>query len=119
MTKQAKKAQKRNAKQGRSRESRSTDALTIGWMLMVMTALVCELGFLAARGFAGAESGGSMAVLMLLLLLASTIIGLGVLLLTPVVIKIRRDPPPRAIIVFSVVVGMAPWALIVFQMANS
>jgi hypothetical protein len=42
-----------------------------------------------------------------------------VLLLTPVVIKIRCDPPPRAIIVFSVVVGSAPWALIVFQMANS
>ena len=119
MPKQAKKTQKRNAKHARSRESRSTDALTIGWMLMVMTALVCELGFLAARAFADAESGGSLAVLMLLLLLASTIIGLCVLLLTPVVIKIRRDPPPRSIIIFSVLVGIAPWALIVFQMANS
>ena len=119
MPKQAKKLPKRNAKPPRSRETRSTDALTIGWMLMVLTALVCELGFLAARGFAGPESEGSLAVLMVLLLFASTVIGLGVLLLTPVVLKVRRDPPPRAIVVFSVVVGAAPWALIVFQIANS
>ncbi|HUY89792.1 MAG TPA: hypothetical protein VMV10_13745 [Pirellulales bacterium] len=119
MPKQAKKPRKRNAKQPRSRETRSTDALTIGWMLMVFTALVCEIAFMATRGFAGADSEGSLAVLTVVLLLASVVIGLGVLLLTPVVIKIRRDPPPRAIIIFSVVVGIAPWALIVFQMANS
>jgi hypothetical protein len=119
MPKQAKKPSKRNAKSPRSRETRSTDALTIGWMLMVMTTLACEVGFLATRGIAGPESEGSWAVLMAMLLFASTVIGLGALVLTPVVVKVRRDPPPRGVIIFSVVVGIAPWALIMFQMANS
>ena len=118
MPKQAKKPHKRNSKQPPSRETRSTEALTIGWMLMVVTALLCELGFMATRGFAAANSAGSLTVLTVLLLLASVIIGLGVLLLTPVVIKVRRDPPPRAIVIFSLLVGAAPWVLIVFQMAN-
>lgn len=124
MPKQAKKPQKRNSQQLRprktlSRETRSTEALTIGWMLMVVTALVCELGCLASRGFVGANSEHPLAILNVILLLASVIIGVGILLLTPVVIKARRDPPPRAIVVFSLLVGAAPWALIVFQIANS
>jgi len=119
MPKQAKKPLKRNAKPPRSRETRSIDALTIGWMLMVFTTLVCEIGFVATRAFAGADAEGMLAVLMGMLSFASVVIGLGVLLLTPVVIKARRDPPPRGVILFSVAVGVAPWALIVFQMANS
>jgi predicted phage tail protein len=119
MPKHANKHRRRGEKQARAAETRSADVLTVGWMLMVFTALVCECGFLATRWLAGAETGGTWAVLMVLLLFASTVIGVCVLLLTPVVIKARRTPPPSAVVVFSVLVGAAPWVIIVFQMMNS
>ncbi|HEV7223880.1 MAG TPA: hypothetical protein VGN42_14325 [Pirellulales bacterium] len=119
MPKHASKHRRRGEKQPRAAETRSADALTVGWMLVVSTTLACEVGFLATRWFAGGEAGGTWAVLMALLLFASTVIGLVALLLTPVVIKARRQPPPNPIVVFSVLVGAAPWIIIVMQMMNS
>jgi predicted phage tail protein len=119
MPKHASKHRRHGEKQPRSAETRSADVLTVGWMLIVFTTLVCEIGFLTTRWLAGAEAGGNWAVLMALLLFASTVIGLVALLLTPVVIKARRTPPPNAVVVFSVLVGAAPWVIIVVQMMDS
>lgn len=119
MTKQTKKRQKHSGSRTVSAESRSIEALTVGWMLTVFTALACELGFVVTRWLAGGDEESSWAVLMALLLFASTVIGLFVLLLTPVVVKSRREPPPRGIVIFSVVVGAAPLAIFIWQMMSS
>ncbi len=119
MTKQIKKRQKRAESRAVSRENRSVETLTVGWMLMVFTAMVCEVGFLIAQWLAGADAESPWVVLMAVLLFASTLIGLFILVLTPVVIRSRRTPPPRGITVFSVVVGALPLAIIVWQLMNS
>ncbi|HVX64469.1 MAG TPA: hypothetical protein VHC19_27850 [Pirellulales bacterium] len=110
---------KRGEMSAGSAENRSIESLTIGWMLTVFTALACEVGFVAARWLAGGDTESSWAILMALLLFASTVIGLLVLLLTPVVVKSRRQPPPRGIVIFSVVVGAMPLAIVVWQMMSS
>lgn len=119
MTKQTRKRPKRGEMRASSAESRSIESLTVGWMLTVFTTLACEVGFVAARWLAGGDTESSWAVLMAMLLFASTVIGLLVLLLTPVVIKSRREPPPRSIVVFSVIVGALPLAIVVWQMMSS
>jgi hypothetical protein len=119
MAKSMKKRSRRGVERAALRESRSAEVLTIGWMLMVLTALVCELGFLLAQWLAAGQTEGAWAVLMALLLFASTVIGLFILLLTPVVIKSRRTPPPQRIIAFAVIVGAAPLAIIVLQLMSA
>jgi hypothetical protein len=97
-------------------ESQAAEAATIGWMLAVLTATVCELGVLAARLYfnwhpdaAGVGTAGE------LLLFSSAIVGLVVLALIPVVYKVRRVRPPTAVTVFAVVVGVLPWAALLMQ----
>ncbi|HUY35531.1 MAG TPA: hypothetical protein VMV69_22500 [Pirellulales bacterium] len=96
-------------------ESRAVDAATIGWMLMVMTALVCELGFAVAHYFAMSEGSGWLDVLSRILLFAAAVIGFISLLAAPVVIKNRREPPPLGITLFALLVGAAPLLIIVLQ----
>jgi hypothetical protein len=100
-------------------ESQAAEAATIGWMLAVLTATVCELGVLAARLYfnwhpdaAGVGTAGE------LLLFSSAIVGLVVLALIPVVYKVRRVRPPTAVTAFAVIVGVLPWAALVVQLTN-
>ena len=95
----------------------AADAATIGWMLAVLTATVCELGVLAARLYfhwrpeaVGAGMAGE------LLLFSSAIVGLIVLGLIPVVYRIRRVKPPAAVTGVAVVIGVLPWTVIVVQL---
>jgi hypothetical protein len=113
-TKRTKKRSRRPA----TGESRTADVATIGWMLMVITALVCELGFAVARWFASAEPDGPLDVLAQLLLFAAAVIGLISLIAAPLAIKSRREPPPRGITVFALLVGAAPLAIMVAQMVR-
>jgi len=94
-------------------EDRSVEALTIGWMLSVMTTLVCELGFTAARVVLLLVDRDApwIATLAGVLLFAAAVVGLVSLLLAWAVVKMRREPPPRGILVFALVVGAAPLAM--------
>lgn len=90
--------------------AKSVDALTVGWMLMVFTTLACELGALLAYGYVMQfdRQAVSVGTLAGMLLFAACVIGLMSLLVCPVVLRTRRVPPPRSILVFAVVVGFAP-----------
>jgi len=96
-------------------ESRTADVATIGWMLTVMTTLACELGFAAAHWFASANPDGPLEMFSQLLLFAAGVIGFISLLAAPVAIKSRREPPPRGITVFALLVGAAPLAIMMVQ----
>ncbi|MEX0712442.1 MAG: hypothetical protein WD278_08840 [Pirellulales bacterium] len=104
---------KHRRKRASSTEPRSVEVLTIGWMLMVVTTLLCEAGSLASHWVS--RGAGTLGVLSGLLLFAACVIGLGVLLLTPVVLKSRRLPPPLPITVFALVVAVAPLATMLLQ----
>ncbi len=85
------------------------DTLTIGWMLSVMTTLFFEAGALVAQWFAAAhkdfDRAGAMADVVLF---TAAVVGLFALVMTPIVLKIRKVPPPRGITIFAVAVGFAP-----------
>jgi len=89
---------------------RGTETLTVAWMLMVFTTLACELvaalAYLYVMQFDRQAAG--VQLLYELLMFAACLIGLLSLLVCPVVLRARRVPPPRAIVVFSVIVGFLP-----------
>jgi hypothetical protein len=89
---------------------RSVETLTIGWMLMVFTTLACEVIAALAYWYVMQfdRQAETVDLLSHLLLFAACLIGLLSLLLCPVVLRARRVPPPRAVVVFSLVVALAP-----------
>ena len=93
-----------------SREVRSVEVLTVGWMLIVMMTLVCQIGAAGVRLFLAGqpEPLPRMELLGGILVFAGLVLGLATLGLLPIVYRVRRDPPPRGIVVFAAVVGMVP-----------
>jgi hypothetical protein len=85
-------------------ESRSAEALTIGWLLSVMTTLLCVCGALIARWIGVAQ----LPMLSGLLLFAALVIGIASLGLGLLIRRVRRVPPPRGVYVFATIVGMLP-----------
>ncbi len=98
-------------------ESQSAEALTIGWMLSVMTALICEFGVVAAWLYSSRNPDDKrVGMTGELLLFAAAVVGTAVLVLTPLAHKARVVAPPLAVTLFAIVVGAAPWLVIVWQL---
>ncbi len=96
----------------------TVEFVTVAWMLSVMTALVCELGFVAARAylfFVNAETV-PIQVLATMLLFAALVIGLIALGLMMIVVRMRRVTPPRGILTFAAVVSIAPVAAMILKL---
>ncbi|MCC7084321.1 MAG: hypothetical protein IT427_04860 [Pirellulales bacterium] len=97
-------------------ETQAADALTIGWMLAVMTTLICQVGALAVRWIAVANPGLTrLDNFSGMLFFVAMIVGVLALVLIPVLYRIRIVSPPRAIVVFAVVVSIAPWVTLIVQ----
>lgn len=96
------------------------DALTVGWMTTLVTAIACELGAAAARSYVRWGDPGARLLQMFsaYLLLASALIGIVLLLLTAIVVRSGRSKPPPAVVVTALVVGLAPWVAMVLQGAR-
>lgn len=88
-------------------ETRAAEAVTIAWMLSVMMTLMCELVSLAALVF-GQTRG--LVFLAVYLFFTSVVTGVCSLVLAFVTVRVRQTPPPKGIIVFSLVVGSTPLA---------
>jgi hypothetical protein len=97
-------------------ESQAADALTIGWMLATITTLICQIGALGARWAAlGNPAVRQLNLFSGFLFFAAMAIGAVTLALIPVLYRIRKLAPPRAVVVFAVVVAIAPWVTLVVQ----
>lgn len=95
----------------------AVDALTIGWITMISTTLMCEIGAILALLYV--EYLDARASMMSLfanyLLLAAAIIGVMLLVTTPIVVKRKRSNPPLALVLFAYAIGAAPWLIMVLR----
>ncbi|HEX6962593.1 MAG TPA: hypothetical protein VF175_12045 [Lacipirellula sp.] len=99
-----------------SEETRAGDATTVAWVVSVIMVLLCDIGAAAAHWWSRdyANSGG-IALFKELLLFAGAAIGFVSLALLPIMLKVRRVPPPTGILVFAVCVAAAPMVAILAQ----
>jgi hypothetical protein len=100
-------------------ESRGSVAVTVAWMLTLFLSgvalLIAGLAFVAALSFTLAPAVEKNVVRLAgLMTLIAAVTGLLCLVLTVVVYRVRRDPPPIAITVAAVVVGVFPISLLLF-----
>lgn len=94
-------------------ESRAAVATTVGWMLTVMSTLAGLFVAAAIGGlvlFAPAPAGQEhpLAALAGLMLFVSAATGAVCLALTVLAHRVRQSPPPRAITIAAVLIGLAP-----------
>jgi hypothetical protein len=91
-------------------ESRAAEAVTVGWLLAVMTAGLCEVGSGIALALRSAAEGLALAASYLFF--AALVIGTLSLALAAAACATRRVPPPRGILVAGFVIGVAPLLLL-------
>lgn len=98
-----------------SPETRLAEVTTIGWMLSVFTALICQLVALGVWGvFQGRIDAEQALIFARYLHFSALVIGLISLALMAIALRVRRVPPPRSIIVFSTLVAGIPWIALLF-----
>jgi membrane protein YdbS with pleckstrin-like domain len=91
-------------------ESRAAESATVLWMLAVMNTLFCQTGAIISQWYVHANPNSPRAAALgATLALAAMVVGAIVLALTPVVLKVRREPPPRIVTMIAVVIGAAPF----------
>ena len=110
---------KRRPKQVRpavASEARVADAMTVGWMLTAITALVCQAGLVVVRAAEHYQPEvAALGVLGELLLFAALVFGVISLVLAPIVLRLRRTPVPPGITIFAVAVGLTPLAIVAWR----
>jgi hypothetical protein len=94
-------------------ESRAAEALTVGWLLAVMTAGMCEVG--SAIALALRHLGSGMELAAGYLLFAAAVIGTASLLLAAGVFCARSVPPPRGVSVVGLAIGAVPLIVLLLR----
>lgn len=93
-------------------EERSAEAATIAWMLAAVATLAAQLVALAARlaawGVPGEEIPPVARILPGWFLLCAVVTGGLCLLLTPLVYRVRRSPPPWPVTVGVIIISLTP-----------
>jgi hypothetical protein len=104
-------------------EPRSGEALTVFWMLTLVATLAAE-GIAAAtalvalsRGAFDEERPSLLAVLPGVMFFTALATGGLCLLLTVLVPRVRREPPPRSIVWIAGIAGAAPYAYLLARAA--
>jgi hypothetical protein len=98
----------------------TVDALTIGWITMISTTLMCEIGSICGQLYVAYldSRAGMMSLFANYLLLAAAIIGVLVLVTTPIVVKRKRSNPPPALVLFAYAIGAAPWLVMLLRITE-
>ena len=98
-------------------DTRAEDAVTIGWMLCLITTLVCEIAAAATQLYVLwiDTAAKNLGIFSGLVQFAAVVFGLLTLVGYPLVRKVRRDPVPRSIVVFALGVGLAPVAIVLLS----
>ena len=95
-------------------ESRTADTATVAWVMLSLTALLCELGVVALlivqQTMAPAPRIELLATLLFFAALVAGVFGMVIL---PLVLRFRKVAPPRSIVVASIIIGLVPLVAIV------
>jgi hypothetical protein len=92
-------------------ESRAAEALTSIWMLSAVNTFVAQAVWIGLRFYIRANAVAQpVALLAGLLLLIAAVLSLVVLVLTPIVYRVRRVRPPAVVTLLAVVIALGPWA---------
>lgn len=95
-------------------ESRAAEAVTTMWMLSAFNALVAQAVWVGLRFYFRAHPDAKLAALAAgLLLIVAAALSLVVLVLTPIVYRVRRVRPPAVVTLLVVLVALGPWAALV------
>ena len=113
--KKSKQKQSKSANRSRSGsgESQRAESITVFWTTSVLATVLGEVGGLATRAvmvFSGTYP--ALELLSGLLLMIASITGLMSLGLLPLVYRWRRQPPPWAIVRFSIVAAILPFVIL-------
>lgn len=113
----SKTAEQRKRRDRRPVDRPPVDGLTVGWMVTLITTFVCLSAVLALRAYVRFGHPGADAVRVFsgLLLFAAAVIGVVLLVLTPVVVRRKRSHPPKGIVCFALLCGAAPWLVMLWQ----
>lgn len=101
-------------------EERRAEVATIAWMLCTLFTFCSEAVSLVAKVALSrmSEPEGEPTAWSLfpdVALLMGVVTGAFCLVLTPVVYRLRKTPPPAAITAVAVLVGLAPWASLLLR----
>ncbi|MGC3969818.1 MAG: hypothetical protein QM775_21555 [Pirellulales bacterium] len=93
------------------------DTLTVIWVTMIATVLLCEVGAAASRLYVRFVDSQAKLLFMFsaYLVLTAAIIGFFLILLTPVIVKRKRSNPPGSIVATAYIVGALPWLAMLLQ----
>jgi len=106
------KAHKRRKKTSRSAgpvESSASEAITVAWTVTLTTLILCNLSILALHLYLRSDPRQEgLQLLKELLLFGGAVVGAMSLVLLPAVVRVRRVPPPRGVVVFGACLALAP-----------
>ena len=90
-------------------ETRTSEAITVGWTVTLTTLLLCNLVAIGAHYYAVAHPEAQrMALLREMLLFAGAVVGSISLVLLPLMHRVRQTPPPRGLVAFGICIAIGP-----------
>jgi hypothetical protein len=98
----------------RREESRGAEALTVLWMLATLATLFAEAAAAGAALLSPAPPPGEVSLGNLLpevMLFTALVTGTISLTATPLVLRLRREAPPRVIVGLALLIGVSPWLI--------
>lgn len=102
-------------------EERSSVAITVAWMLSTLACLMAESVWIVSALWiqAAVEDPQRHPLIIVpdMMRLVAVCTGILALILLPFVLRVRQTPPPRAIIIFSIIVGALPLTATLVRLA--
>lgn len=99
-----------------SQETKAAEVMTVGWTVCLTGVLLCDLVAVMVHLVVPLFSDGiHWQMLESLMLFSGSLIGLFCLILIPVVYRVRRVPPPIGIVMFAILISIAPIVASIFR----
>ena len=109
MASKKKKRPQNSKKNTQPDETSASDAITVAWTVSVITTLLCNLTIIAAHFYiVNVPDAKRMELLRGMMLLGGSLVGFMSLLILPIIHRVRKTPPPRGLVVFSICIALAP-----------
>ncbi|MEM9353782.1 MAG: hypothetical protein AAGA92_12275 [Planctomycetota bacterium] len=100
-------------------ETRAAEAVTVGWTVSLTALLLCELVAVAVHFYVKANPDAQMMqMLRQMLLFGACVVGALVLLLIPVMRRLRKLAPPPGLVAFGAFAAAAPLLAVLLRVID-